>query len=389
MEMVDRMSDVNAQVQRLLEQQVEDGRQLGVQVCAYHQGERVVDAWAGTMGPDDPRPVRADSLFCSWSMTKGVAATAVHILADRGAIAYDAPVAAYWTAFAQHGKAGITVAQALSHQAGLHAVPTPFDVSHLTDWDAGIRRMEAATPAYPPGTKTGYHAFTWGWLVGGLVQGATGRHVKDFIHDEIARPLGVEEEMFVGIPDDVEDRLTTLAIWDIEDCVEQLRQQGLPLPSADFYAAMPSAMWQHFNAMHVRQACIPAGNGHFTARALAKMYAALAHDGTIDGVTLVSPDRIPHLSRLMTEDTDIVLGQRSRKSIGFFLGGAINDVLGPMGPRTTAFGHGGAGGSIAFADPEAQLAVAITLNKMEFGEKPGQSRAHEICNTIRTSLGVS
>jgi CubicO group peptidase (beta-lactamase class C family) len=245
--------------------------------------------------------------------------------------------------------------------------------------------METATPAYEPGTKTGYHAFTWGWLVGGTVQGATGHHIRDVIYEEIARPLGVDNELFVGIPDGVEDRLTTLAIWDVEYSVEQLRQQGLPLPSADFYAAMPSAMWQHFNKMHVRQACIPAGNGHFTARALAKMYAAVAHDGTIDGVILVSPERVRLMSRVMTEAEDIVLGRPVRKGIGF----ALSDGIGPMGPRSTAFGHGGAGGSIAFADPEVRLAVAITLNKMEFGEMPGKSRAHMICDTIRAALGVS
>ena len=120
------MSRVNDRVSELFAKQVEDGRHVGTQVCAYKDGERIVDSWAGTLGPDDPRPVEADSLFCSWSMTKGVTATAIHMLADRGFIEYEAKVSGYWPEFAQGGKENITVSQAMSHQAGIHALPAPF-----------------------------------------------------------------------------------------------------------------------------------------------------------------------------------------------------------------------------------------------------------------------
>lgn len=139
--------------------------------------------------------------------------------------------------------------------------------------------------------------------------------------------------------------------------------------------------------MAVRKACLPAANGHFSARALAKMYAALSMDGSIQGIRLVSPERIAAMHRLEVEGMDRVIGTVSRKGIGFFLGGAVNDIYGQMGPHTTAFGHGGAGGSIGFADPEARLAIAVTLNKMEFAA-PGQGRAQEICDLIRKELGV-
>jgi CubicO group peptidase (beta-lactamase class C family) len=129
------MTDVGEKVSELLEKQVSDGRQIGVQVCAYQEGKKIVDTWAGTMGPDDSRPVQADSLFCCWSTNKGVAATAIHILADRGLIDYDAKVADYWPEFAQNGKDKITVIQAMSHQAGIHAMPTPFSMEFLIDWD--------------------------------------------------------------------------------------------------------------------------------------------------------------------------------------------------------------------------------------------------------------
>lgn len=366
-----------------MESQVEDGRHVGAQVCAYKGGERIVDTWAGTKGPDDPRPVEADSLFLSWSMTKGVTATAIHMLADRGLVDYDARVADYWPEFAQGGKEGITVTQAMSHQAGIHALPAPFSVDFIIDWDAGIEYVEKAKPAYQPGTRTGYHAFTFGLIAGGIVKAITGRHIKEFITEEIAKPLGVEEEMFVGIPDGVEGRLTTLDIWDIE---KSFIESGMNLPDDhDFFKAMPNEMWKHFNEMQVRKACIPAGNGHFTARALVKMYAALAGDGSIEGVRLVSPERISDMQRLVTEDMDIVIGRPSNRGIGFGLGGEAGGISGPLGPRRTAFGHGGAGGSIAFADPEANLAVAVTLNKMSF-EAPGEGRAQEICDLIRAEL---
>jgi CubicO group peptidase (beta-lactamase class C family) len=372
-------SAANRAVQTLIERQVSEGRQVGVQVCAYKDGKTVVDAWAGVMGPNDPRPIQPDSLVLSFSVTKGVTGLAIHILAERGLIEYDAPVSKYWPAFSGHGKEKLTVAQALSHQAGLHAMPSgPFQVKWLTDWDAGIKRMEENVPAYEPGTATGYHAVTHAWIAGGIVQGATGRHIKDIIRQEIAIPLGVGDSMYVGIPDGLDERLTTLEL--------AVLGEGAPLPEdANMFKAMPKDQWQYFNDMEVRKACLPSGNGHFTARALAKMYAALAGDGSVDGIRMVKPDRIPHMQRLITEDVDIVLLAPIRKGIGFFFGGETNGVAGAMGRRTSAFGHPGAGGSNAFCDPEVGLSIAVTSNKMAFA-LPGEDATTEICNLIRKEL---
>lgn len=360
----------------LLDRQLADGNQIGAQLCVYKDGKRVADLAVGRMGPDDPRPVKPDTLFCSFSTTKGVAALAVHQLADRGLLDYDAPVAKYWPAFAKHGKDRVTVAQAMSHQCGLHAMPEPFKPEHITDWDAGIRRMEEGVPAYEPGTATGYHAVTYGWIAGGIVQGVTGRHIKDIIRTEIAEPLGVADEMYVGVPADIDQaRLATLLIVPAGE--------GAPVPEDhDMFKAMPKPMWPHFNGMPFREACLPSGNGHFTARALAKMYAALAGDGSNDGVRLVSPGRQQHMQRLMTNDVDRVLMTPINKGIGFFLGGVVNGLVGAQGPRTTAFGHAGAGGSIAFADPEAGLAMALTINKMAY-PLPGEGTTLEICEAVR------
>ena len=374
---------LNEAVHSLLNEQIERGTQLGVQVCAYRHGEPIVDTWAGQMGPEDPRPVGPDSLFLSFSTTKGVAATALHILADRGQIDYDAPVAKYWPEFAANGKEKITVAQAMSHQAGLHALPNPYTAAFLADWDAGLKWIAEGTPAYEPGTATGYHAMTYSWVVGGIVGGASGRHIKDVIREEIAEPLGVAGSMYVGIPDGLEDRLTTL---------QQQSGDAAPLPippDHDFFKAMPPAVDFTFNDMVIRKACLPAANGHFTARALARMYAALANSGEVGGVRLVSESRIPKMQQILTREPDrVILGMPLNKGMGYFMGGKIAGVHGAAGPRETAFGHPGAGGSIAFADPEVGLSIAVTINKMQTTLQ-AEGPTFEICELIRNELGVN
>jgi CubicO group peptidase (beta-lactamase class C family) len=381
------MDGIGEAVEELLVRQVRDGTQIGVQVCAYVHGERVVDVVAGTMGPGDDRPVEPDSLFLSWSSTKGPAALLVHQLADRGAVDLNAPVAAYWPAFAANGKDQVTVAQAMSHQVGLHAMPKPFAIDQVLDWDASVERMEQGVPAWEPGTATGYHAMTWGWIVGGLVAAVTGRHIQELFRTEIAEPLGVADELFVGIPDDpdVVRRLASLEI------VAPSEGVAMEIPEDSmFLEAMPVEPFQHFNSMPVRQACMPAANGHFTARALATMYGALANGGELGGTRLVSADAIEHMQELQTDEVDQVLGYAIRKNTGFFLGGLGPDldgnlVHGAMGPRETAFGHSGAGGSTGFADPDVGLGMAVTLNKMSY-PLPGEGVTQEICDLVRSLI---
>jgi len=378
---------LEGKVRDLIARQIAAGRQLGVQVCAYRYGERILDLWAGQMGPNDPRPVQADTLFSSFSTTKGVAATALHILADRGLIDVDAPVARYWPEFAANGKEGVTVALAMSHQAGLHAMPRPATVEFLIDWDAGLRWVANGTPAWPPGTATGYHAITFAWIVGGIVGAASGRHIKDVIREEIAAPLGVADEMYVGIPDGVEARLATLKTPQPGAGAGAVR---IP-EDHDFFKAMPPELPASiYNEMRVRKACLPSANGHFTARALAKMYAALANGGIVEGVQLVSRGRIAAMQRVLTDARDRVLGLPIPKGVGFMMGGtwAGNGGVSVFGPRRSAFGHSGAGGSTAFADPDTGLAVAVTLNQMQTTLQ-AEGPTWEICQLIRQELGVA
>lgn len=380
---------VNAAVQQLIDRQVAEGTQIGVQVAAYHHGVPVVEAHAGRMGPHDDRAVAPDTLFCSFSTTKGITALAVHQLIDRGVLDPDAPVASYWPAFAANGKGRITVAQAMSHRAGLHAMPNPVRPHHLTDWDAALARVEQATPAWEPGTATGYHAVTYGWIAGGIVQHATGRHIREIIATEIAAPLGVGDELFVGVPAQdpaIRERLATLAIVPAGD--------WMPIPDDHaFYEAMPKPMWPYFNDLVIREAVLPGANGHFTARALARVYGALANGGELDGVRIIGADTLARANTILTSEVDRVLMAPIRKGIGFFMGGLGPHpdgrmVAGAQGSRETAFGHGGAGGSIGYADPDVGLSIGVTINKMAY-PMPGEGTTVDICNLIRAELGVA
>jgi CubicO group peptidase (beta-lactamase class C family) len=368
---------LNEKVKNLIEKQISQNRQIGVQVCSYQHGEQIVNSWSGKMGPSDSRQVQNDSLFCCFSTTKGVTSTALHILADKKILEYDDLVTKYWPEFGKHGKDKITIAQAFSHQTGVYKRPTDDDFD-ITDWESGIKYVENSKPAFKPGTKTAYQALTFSWIAGGIIQKASGRHPCDVIREEIALPLRLEDEMYVGIPDGVENRLSTLEIWDPSTW-------GIPEDSV-IYEALPTTReaWAFSNTMKSRKACLPSSNGHFTAHALAKMYGALANGGEVEGTRLVSPERIEYMQKQMTWTGDLITGP-GRKEIGYFLG-SPSEIYGPRG---TAFGHGGSGGSTGFADPEVGLAIAVTLNKMEFAKSHEENRTLQICDLIRDELGVN
>jgi CubicO group peptidase (beta-lactamase class C family) len=369
---------LNENVKKLIQNQISNRRQYGVQVSAFQYGEKIVDTWAGTMGPNDPRPVQHDSLFCSASTTKGVASTAIHILAEKEIIDYNAPITQYWPEYGKHGKDETTVAQALSHQTGIYKRPSTQDFD-IFDFESGLKYIEDTKPEFKPGTKTAYQALTFSWIVGGIIQKASGRHPSDVIREDIAEPLGISDEMYVGIPDGVEDRLTTLEVWDPSTW-------GLPLDSETF-KAIPGFRdgWEIYNTMKFRKACLLSSNGHFTAHGLARMYGALANGGEIDGVRLVSPERVRAMQVLVTDRVDIIPRIAIRRGIGFSLGRPFT----VYGPRLTSFGHGGSGGSTGFADPDVGLSIAVTLNKWAFHKSPEENRTQEICNLIRKELNVN
>jgi CubicO group peptidase (beta-lactamase class C family) len=243
-----------------------------------------------------------------------------------------------------------------------------------------LRYIENAAPAYEPGTKTGYHALTFGYILGGIVEAVDGRHIKDFLRDEISRPLGIEEEMMFGLPEAYDGRATSI------DIGNEIESSNAMPPDCEMIKALPTELWYHVNSVNFRRSCNPSANGFFSARALAKMYGALANGGSIEGVKLVSPKRITEMSQLTTSEYDIVIDMARAKGRGFFLNGLGADAS--WGSRGTCFGHPGAGGSFAYADPEVGLSIAMTLNRM-YSTTPGEvGRADILFRFIRKELGV-
>src|SRR5687768_4586896 len=273
------MPDRNGAVRSVLESLVQEGGELGVQVAAYLDGGLVVDAWAGLADESSNRPVDGGTLFTAFSISKGITATCVHILADRGLVDYDAPIARYWPEFAAKGKAEATVRDALAHRVGIPQDPPGFDLNMANDWEAVCRATAALEPLWEPGTGTGYHALTYGWILGEVVRRVDGRTIGRFLQDEVCAPLGIEG-MYFGIPPDVEHRVAILKN------APGLGQLTLPLTPclSDPAGAM--------NRPEVRRAAIPGAGAIVNARSLARHYAMLAGGGELDGVRLVSQDRI-------------------------------------------------------------------------------------------------
>ena len=262
--MIDRsraqIGNTQARVQGVVDQLVGSGVEAGLQVAAYLDGDLIVDAWAGVADAATGRKVGGETLFGVFSCGKGVLATAIHILADRGKLEYDTPVTRYWPEFAANGKDRITVRNVMSHMAGIPALPEGSTVEDLLDWDRMCGRIAELTPIWEPGTRTGYHARTYGYVLGEVVRRVDGRRINRFIREEISQPLGIDS-MYFGIPDEVIPRVATL-------------ESGPPLASAPapepiaalvFPPNLPATP-EVFNRPDVRRACIPSSNGIMNAR---------------------------------------------------------------------------------------------------------------------------
>lgn len=383
------MTDPNTRVLAAVHDVIERGPEVGMQVAAYLHGELVVDVFAGIADEETGRPVDADTIFTVFSATKAVAATAVHLQAERGLIDYDAPIVKYWPEFGVHGKQGATVLHALTHRAGVPAMPAGTTAEQLCDWEGMVRAIAAIEPEWTPGERTGYHAYTFGWLTGELVRRTDPQHrpFGQFVQDEICGPLGMDS-FWMGIPDEAEARCARLINTPAP-------APGSPTPPADalIFRAIPPTIGvtqEVFGRPDVRRACIPGAGGITTARSLARHYALLAGLGTLDGVRLLSEQRVRQASSLQTDDVDAAIGRPVRKGMGYFLSGPdATGAVGPMGPNPAAFGHPGAGGSIGFCDPDAGLAIAIAKNRMLAPMTPEDNTVLTVANAVREALAIT
>ena len=339
---------IQTRVQAILDRAVSEGKERGVQFAAYLNGKPAVDAWSGIANAADGSKVDGSTLFPVFSTTKGIAATVVHLLVERGLVSYDTPIADVWPEFGVHGKHLITLRQALNHSAGVPQMPRGIGFAEMCDWDTISTAIARLTPLWEPGTRIEYHAMTYGWIVGEVARRVDGRPFAQLLEEELKRPLG-DEDLYVGISDAVEERVAIL------------EHPGCPIPDPDttIPESVPSWMGPLYGIMNrpdVRRACIPASGGIASARSIARHYAALLPGG-IDGVSLLPLERI----RVATQP------QAPEKPGGDYeKNRALGYLLGPeesfFGSRTIGFGHGGFGGSLAFAYPEARLTIGFTRN---------------------------
>lgn len=343
----------------------------GAAVAVYHRGELVVDLWGGRR-TDDGDPWLADTLAMCFSTTKGVTSTALHILADRGLVDYDAPVREYWPEFAQNGKEATTVRHVMSHAAGLHRLkPLVETADDMLDWDHMVGALAAAKPAYEPGASAGYHALTYGWLVGELIRRVSGQPIGAFIQEEIAGPLTLDG-LYMGCPPGERRRVAPLAPIGIPRVGPQALKRAqnevgralaqvasaFPLnPKRLLGAIVPRGMEDVLYGHDIMDAEIPSANGFFTARSLARMYALLAGSGEIDGVRLLSPETVEQAGRIQHTRRDRVLMVPMRWRLGYHM------VFTTRGVLDGAFGHFGFGGSGAWCHPGHDLAVAMVCNR--------------------------
>jgi CubicO group peptidase (beta-lactamase class C family) len=338
---------------------------VGAGYCLHVEGRKVVDVWGGIADRDTGRPYDEDTLQLVFSTTKGATAICANRLADRGELDIDAPVVEYWPEFGAEGKEEVPVRWLLTHQVGLPGVDAPLTLDDALAWEPVIDALEQQKPFWEPGTAHGYHALTYGWLVGEVVRRVSGKSLGTYFADEVAAPLGLD--FWIGLPDEQQDRVAPLIgglAPPVEEMDETMRALFEQFMGPDSLAGRALSLGGAFaeqgvwNQPRVRAAEIPAANGVTNARSLSRMYAAVI--GEIDGVRLLSPEQVDKARTCQTKGADKVLMFETTIGLGFW----TSSPAAPYGGKG-AFGHSGAGGSMGFADPEHGLAGGYVMNQMQ------------------------
>ena len=338
--------------------------EVGASLAVVVDGKPVVDLWGGYADAARTRAWERDTIVNVWSTTKGMTAVCAHRLADQRRLDLDAPVAKYWPEFAQAGKAAIPVRWLLSHQAGLPAISEPLPVGAVFDWEMMVRALERQEPWWEPGTKHGYHAFTYGWLVGEVVRRITGKSLGTYFREEIAEPLGAD--FHIGTPSECDWRVAEIIPPEMPDLSKPnlLTRMLSDSESISFKTIgnPPDLMVMGViaNSIAWRRAEIPAANGHGNARSVARVYGVLARGGEVDGVRIMSPGAIERAIVEQASGPDEVMHLDLRTALGWIL----TSPEARLGPNQRAFGNSGAGGSLGFADLDAKVGFGYAMNRM-------------------------
>ena len=345
--------------------------EVGAAFSLYHKGKKVVDLWGGVADKETSEPWAEDSIVVVFSSTKGATAICAHLLAQRGELDLNAPVTKYWPEFGAAGKENIPVKWLLSHRAGLPGFDEAMPLEDYLSWDGPVKALEKQRPVWEPGTTHGYHAGNYGSLVGEVIRRISGKSVGTFFSDEIAAPLGLD--FWIGLPENQEKRIVPVASVDLQD--GSMDEQALTNRRRDLLegARDPESLLNRLtttepldpNSRAFRAAEMPAGNGVTDARSLARMYASLIGEG-VDGLRILNDETVARATTEHSFGRDEVLRVSTRFGLGF----SLNNE-GSMG-QEGAFGHGGAGGSLGFAEPKLGIGFGYVMNQMQLvaGDDP-------------------
>lgn len=279
-------SDVETKLRRLLVELGNDDKILGIQVCAYKDGEVIIDTAAGVLGRYDPRPVQPDSLFPVFSVTKGITAGMIHWLVDKGKLKLGESIANIWPEFGSNKKELIKVHHVLTHTSGLQNALGDISRENpllMCEWDECLNRIAMSVPETEPGHEQLYHYLSFGWLCGGIIEHASGKKFQEILEEAFIHPLQIEGELYVGIPPGVESRLATLTVDtdDVRKLSVYSNRPDLPVSFTSNISELVTVLPALFNTLNIRRSIIPSANGHCSARALARYYATLADSGIL------------------------------------------------------------------------------------------------------------
>ena len=352
------------------------GLDTGASVAVALDGELVVDLWGGSRDPEGSEPWQADTITNVWSTTKPMTALCALILADRGELDLDAPVVDYWPEFATAGKEAVEVRHLMAHTSGLAGWDEPLTAHDLYDWERCTSLLAAQAPWWPPGTASGYHALTQGYLVGEVVRRITGETLGGFLAREVTGRLGAD--FHIGLAAEHDARVAPV-IPPVGDLVGGLDPGSLPArtlanPRLDARVAWETA-W--------RRAEIPAANGHGNARSVATVQSVLACGGAARGVRLLSEQGCETVFREQANGVDLVLGLPVRLGVGY----GLNSPAMPISPNPRACFWGGWGGSLVLCDLDARLCVAYVMNRMGEGTVGDMRGAGLVGATYLSLLG--
>jgi CubicO group peptidase (beta-lactamase class C family) len=380
-------------VQEAFVQNFEEREEVGAAVALTVDGEMVVDIWAGD-ADETGRPWERDTLVNVFSTSKGMTATCAHILADRGELDIDAPVATYWPEFAQAGKQDIPVRWLLSHRSGVFGTAETLPTGAIFDWDRVCDALAATPPFWEPGTRSGYHAISFGFLVGEVVRRISGVSLGTFLQREVCEPLGAE--LYIGTPESELSRCADLvgsiipelpadSGIDIVEATGALFNDptfdGNPFEIAFLRMGMPNDM----NSPEWRMCEMPAVNGQMSARGLATVYGALANGGEYQGTRIIGEQAIDVMREPQPEGTDLILSVMTGQPMSWRLG-FLPNIDRASGPNPLAFGHGGAGGSYTFADPENRVSYAYVMNKLAMSTTGNDERSMALVGAVYDAL---